>query len=170
MPRLALPPLLALLAAGCGGIVVSRELAQVKPAEVIYDDLCRLQPWFDGLSRDPRLAPAIVSATEIEHARSDGAMGGRDTFRFEPGPARDQFLRLLAAHYTRLPPELGRARRLELEVEWASRAAVKRAVTDRSATLIIDGRGRDLPYHVCLSDFVYGEPLYRTRRDLRGGR
>ena len=56
----------------------------------------------------------------------------------------------------------------ELEVRWAEKAGVKRVVTDQDAQIYIDGKDDYLPYHVCLSEFIFGAPLYKQRQALWG--
>ena len=53
---------------------------------------------------------------------------------------------------------------LELEVSWAQKAGVKRVVTTDEARVMVGAKSWYLPYHVCLSDMLFGEELYDTRR------
>jgi hypothetical protein len=41
-------------------------------------------------------------------------------------------------------------------------------VTDEDAAMTIGPETFSLPYHVCLSELIYGEPLYRQRRVMWG--
>jgi hypothetical protein len=41
-------------------------------------------------------------------------------------------------------------------------------VTDEEAEMTVGGETSTLPYHVCLSELLYGEPLYRQRRVMWG--
>ena len=66
--------------------------------------------------------------------------GGRETYAFDAGPARDELVRVLRANWSGLPPALRSAKALGLQVEWARKASVRRAVTDRAATLRAEGR------------------------------
>jgi hypothetical protein len=71
---------------------------------------------------------------------------------------------LLTTNWGRLPPEVEKASALDLEVRWAEKAGVKRVVTTEDAVLGLGSRDVSLPYHVCLSDLLFGEELYKTRR------
>jgi hypothetical protein len=50
----------------------------------------------------------------------------------------------------------------------AEKAGVRRVVTTEDAQITYDGTTSSLPYHICLSELLYGAPLYKTRRDLLG--
>ena len=41
-------------------------------------------------------------------------------------------------------------------------------ITDEDAEMTIGTETFSLPYHVCLSELIYGEPLYRQRRVMWG--
>jgi hypothetical protein len=76
--------------------------------------------------------------------------------------------RVLNENWRRLPETLATTEKIEIEVRWAERAGVKRIVTDQDAEIFIDGRDYFLPYHVCLSEFLFGAPLYKQRQVLWG--
>jgi hypothetical protein len=46
---------------------------------------------------------------------------------------------------------------------------VRRVVTGIDAELILPDQSFPLPYHVCLSELLFGEPLYHQRREMTGG-
>jgi hypothetical protein len=154
-----------LLAAGCG-VTVKRSLADVKPNEVVFDDLCGLQEYFDAL-KDPRLAPPSEAfARDIESDEKGRPMGGRKRFRFENEFQLHYLRRLLDTNWTSVPMEVARASKIELEVSWSEKGGVARVVTDEDAQLAVGPKSWALPYHVCLSDFLFGEQLYDTRRAM----
>ena len=159
--RLRLALLLVPLA-GCG-LSARADLAKIPPGTVVFDDACRLQPWFDRLRADPSLAPQHIQSMEMDGASGGGPAAGRDTFRFDKGPAREELEKVLAAHFTRIPPTLGRAKHVDVEITWARKAGVKRALTDKDGHLFLDGKSYSLPYHVCVGDLIYGETLYAFR-------
>jgi hypothetical protein len=76
--------------------------------------------------------------------------------------------RVLNDNWARLPDELPTAKKIEIEGRWAERAGVKRLVTDQDAVLFVDGQETYLPYQVCLSEFMFGAPLYKQRQVLMG--
>jgi hypothetical protein len=53
-------------------------------------------------------------------------------------------------------------------VRWAEKAGIRRVVTDQDAELFIGPQSYYLPYHVCLSELLYGAPLYKQRQVLWG--
>jgi hypothetical protein len=93
---------------------------------------------------------------------------GRTQFLFETDFQLDEVFRVLDENWKRLPPGLDTTAAIELEVYWVERAGVKRVVSDRDATLFFDGRSYSLPYNVCLSELLFGRPLYQQRTIARG--
>jgi hypothetical protein len=154
-----------LLAAECAP-VVKRDLSQVPPGRVGYDDLCGLQDYFDDLSTKSAMPPTIVTATEIEKVRADSPLAGRSRFAFESDYQLAAVRRVLRDNWRRLPEGVETAPRIELEVEWSARSGLRRVVTNRDADLILGPVRSPLPYQVCLSELLFGEPLYRRRRDV----
>jgi hypothetical protein len=158
----------ALVAAvGCG-IGIGRDLRDVPTQQVIYDDDCKVQDYFDDLARGDVHPPAIVASKEVEHATGAQPTGGITTFAFEEDPQLKVLHRVLEENWKKLPPKLMAAKRVELQVKWAERAGVRRVVTTEDAEIRYDDTSSYLPYHVCLSEFLFGAPLYRTRRELLG--
>ena len=156
------PLTLLLVLAGCGpGIAVRRDLSHLPPGRVGYDDLCQLQDYFDALEIRRYGPPEVLSSFDLSSGRNSA---GRVRLVFAAPFQRDELKRILAANYRALPPSWERAPRLEIEALWAEQASVLRLVTDRPATLFIDGVPHELPPHPCLSDLLFGEPLYRQRR------
>jgi hypothetical protein len=150
---------------GCG-ITVARDLSATKPGEVVFDDMCGLQEYFDDL-RDSTIAPPReVAAQEMASAENGKAVGGKTRFRFETEFQLHHLRKMLATNWGSLPKEVENASSLDVEVRWSEKAGVKRVVTDETATLGVGQMNHTLPYHVCLSDLLFGEDLYRTRRTV----
>jgi hypothetical protein len=152
-------------AGGCGGVKVKRHLATVPPSQVIYGDMCGLQQYFDVLESGKEQPPATAAINDTE---TDGleANGGKIIFAFQ-GPFQLATLRrVLEQNWTKLPPALAAAHRVEIEVYWARKAGVQRAATTHDAVMKLGAQNHYLPYHHCLSDLLFGSPLYRTRREL----
>ena len=45
---------------------------------------------------------------------------------------------------------------------------MRRVANDSDPELVVDGVATSLPYHVCLSELLFGEPLYGRRRAMLG--
>lgn len=164
-----IPPSLILLAL-LGGCAISAkpELGRIEPQKVVLDDACELQPYFDTLAAAKVKPPVPLFANDLEREGATHASGGRARFGFETDFTLGHLRRLLNAHWDKVPPEVLAAPNVVLEVEWAYRVGVRRLVTDADAHVTVPGRTWKLAYHVCLNDLLYGEALYRTRRELFG--
>jgi hypothetical protein len=155
-------------AIGCG-IRVGRDLGQMQPQAVIYDDICKVQDYFDAVATGQEKEPAVLTSTDIVKGLDGGAMGGRATFSFQTDAQLRLIRRVLNDNWEKLPDKLMKsAQRIDLEVKWAQKAGVRRVVTTEDAQISYDGTTAHLPYHICLSELLFGAPLYRTRRDLLG--
>jgi hypothetical protein len=160
---------LSLVLVGCG-ILVSRDLSAVPPGQVGFDDMCGLQAYFDALEIKTSPAPRVVSALDLEGGSSGGkpVRGGRERFAFENDFQLRQLKRVLTENWRRLPDQLANASEIEIEVRWAEKADTKRVVTDGESEIAVGSASWGLPYHPCLSELLYGEPLYRQRRAIWG--
>jgi hypothetical protein len=160
---------LALVLVGCG-IVVSRDLSAVPPGQVGFDDMCGLQGYFDALEIKTSPAPRVVSALDLEGITSAGKpmRGGRERFAFENDFQLRQLKRVLSENWRRLPDQLANAHEIEIEAKWAEKAGTKRVITEGDSEIAVGNMSWDLPYHPCLSELLYGEPLYRQRRAIWG--
>jgi hypothetical protein len=155
-------------AVGCG-IGIGRDLRSMPPPAVIYDDVCKVQDYFDAVTVGSAQLPAVARSSEIERiSTKKQAPGGVTTFVFE-GPAQLELLRrVLKDNWNKLPEKLLAAPRVELQVKWAEKAGVRRVVTEEDAQITYGERTGYLPYHICLSELLFGAPLYKTRRELLG--
>jgi hypothetical protein len=157
---------LLVLAVGCG-IAVRRDLSAIPAGQVGFDDMCGLQGYFDALEIKTVPPPRLVSALDLEANKGGKVVqGGQERYAFE-----DQFLlthlrRVLNENWRRLPEPIENAKAIEIEVKWSEKAGTKRVVTDQPAELSIGGETWPLPYHPCLSELLYGAPLYRQRREI----
>ena len=150
-------------------IAVRRDLAKVPAGQVGFDDMCGLQEYFDALEIGTSPPPRIVSAVDLEGG-SDGKKmrGGKERFAFENDFQLKHLRRVLNENWSRLPDQVPSADKIEIEVNWSEKAGAKRVVTDREAELGVGGETFGLPYQPCLSELLYGEPLYRQRRAMWG--
>ena len=155
-----------LVSAACAP-AIRRDLSQIPAGRVGFDDLCGVQTYFDRLAMKIGEPPAVVSATEVQ---GRGQPQGRSRFRFETEFQLQAVRQILAENWKRLPDDITTASRIDIEVRWAERSGVRRVVTNEDAELTVGGSPSPLalPYHVCLSELLFGEPLYQQRRVALG--
>ncbi len=133
--------------------------------------MCGLQEYFDALQINTSPPPRVVNALDLEGQSANGGKqvrGGRETFAFENDFQLKTLRRVLHDNWKRLPEKLDSADHVEIEVKWSEKAGTKRVVTDAEAQMMIGSETVDLPYHPCLSELLYGEPLYKQRRLMWG--
>jgi hypothetical protein len=131
--------------------------------------MCGVQPYFDAIEGGTGTEPAVASSQESEGGDGTKTVrGGRSRFVFDTDFQLDELGRVLGENWRRLPPGLDTTPEVDLDVRWSERAGVKRVVTDQDATLTFDGRSYPLPYQVCLSELLFGRPLYAQRTIARG--
>jgi hypothetical protein len=75
---------------------------------------------------------------------------------------------VLDENWKDLPSRLRVAHQIQINVNWSERAGLRRVANNSDPELVVDGIATSLPYHVCLSELLFGEPLYRQRRELLG--
>ena len=131
--------------------------------------MCGLQEYFDALEIKTSPPPRVVSSLDLE-GLSEGkrVKGGKERFAFDNDFQLKHVRRVLNENWRRLPESVDTAPKIEIEVRWSEKAGAKRVVTDQEAELTVGGETVGLPYHVCLSELLYGEPLYRQRRAMWG--
>jgi hypothetical protein len=149
--------------------LIKRDLSTIPQGQIGFDDMCGLQDYFDGLEAKVSREPVVVSSLDLEGGDGKKTMrGGRARLLFEGNYLVKNGKRVLNENWMRLPEELEKAEKFEVEVRWAERAGVRRVVTDEDAELIVGNTTASLPYHVCLSEWLYGAPLYKQRQLLWG--
>ena len=153
-----------ILPMGCGSLMVKRDMSATKPGTVVYDDLCGLQDYFDGMKDSTIATPREVFAQDLLSDENGQAVGGSARFRYDTDFQLHHVRKLLTSNWANVPEAVGNAPAVELEVRWSKRAGVKRVITEEAAALIVANKRWELPYQACLSDFVFGEDLYNTRR------
>ncbi|HVV48632.1 MAG TPA: hypothetical protein VHO06_03150 [Polyangia bacterium] len=157
-----------LSAVGCG-IAIRRDLSAIPPGQVGFDDMCGLQDYFDALEIKTAPAPRVVSALDLEGESGGKVMhGGKERYAFDNDFQLKHLRRVLSENWKRLPDALATANEVEIEVHWSEKAGTKRVVTDQDAEVSAGGQTWPLPYHPCLSELIYGAPLYRQRREMWG--
>jgi lambda repressor-like predicted transcriptional regulator len=159
---------LLVLAVGCG-IAIRRDLSAIPPGQVGFDDMCGLQGYFDAIEIKTSPAPRVVSALDMEGASSGRTLrGGKERFAFENDFQLTHLKRVLNENWRRLPDQIAKATEIEIEVKWAEKAGLKRVTTEEESEIAVGTESWSLPYHPCISELLYGEPLYRQRREIWG--
>ena len=159
--------ILGVAALACG-VGIQRDLSAIPPGQIGFDDMCGLQGYFDALEVKAAKPPVQVSAVELENDAKRPVRGGKALIAFSGDFQLGHLRRVLNENWKRLPEPVATAKKIELEVYWSEKAGVRRVVTERDAEMIINRQSHPLPYHVCLSELLYGEPLYRQRRETLG--
>jgi hypothetical protein len=158
----------AFAAVACG-IAIKRDLSTIPQGQVGFDDMCGLQDYFDALEAKVAREPVVASSLDLEGGDGQKTIrGGKARLVFQGDFLLKHARRVLTENWRRLPEELATADKLEIEVRWAEKAGVRRVVTDQDAELFIGPQAYYLPYHVCLSELLYGAPLYKQRQVLWG--
>lgn len=132
--------------------------------------MCGLQGYFDAIEIKTSPAPRVVSALDLEGASSGGKImrGGKERFAFENDFQLTHLKRVLNENWRRLPEQIAKASEIEIEVKWAEKAGLKRVTTEEESEIAVGTESWSLPYHPCISELLYGEPLYRQRREVWG--
>jgi hypothetical protein len=159
-----LPPLLA---AGCG-VSLRRDLSGMPPGSVIYDDMCGVQAYHDAIEGGTAKPPRVVRSTDVQKQDGSRPIGGRTVFAFDDEFNLTQLRRVLGENWQRLPVSLLTAPHVELDILWSEKAGVRRVVTTDDVPISDGHKTLYLPYQICLSELLYGGPLYKTRRSMLG--
>src|SRR5438045_6100868 len=96
------------------------------PQAVIYDDVCKVQDYFDAVALGQEKPPLVVTASDVQRATDHEAAGGITTFAFESDPKLRLVRRVLTDNWSKLPEKLPKASRITLRVKWAEKAGVRR--------------------------------------------
>ena len=152
---------------GCA-VGVRRDLAKIPPREIIFDDQCHVQDYFDDLARGRERPPALVHSDEIQTSESEKTLGGRSSYLFEENTSLPALRRLLLENWKPLPAEVMTASQVEVDVRWAEKLSSRWAVTDENVELRAAGKTISLAPHPCLTSFLFGRTLYERRRELIG--
>jgi hypothetical protein len=151
------------------GIAIKRDLATIPQGQVGFDDMCGLQDYFDSLEAKVAREPTVATSLDLEGGDGQRTVrGGRARLVFEGDFLVKHARRVLEENWRRLPESLASATKIEIEARWAEKAGIKRVLTNEDAELIVGGESYTLPYHVCLSELLYGAPLYKQRQVLFG--
>ena len=107
-----------------------------------------------------------MSALDLEGQKAGKAVrGGQERFAFENDFLLKHLRRVLNENWRRLPEPIAAASQIEIEVKLVREGGHQaRRHRPGPAEMFIGRQSWDLPYHACLSELLYGEPLYRQRR------
>jgi hypothetical protein len=152
---------------GCA-VGVRRNLAKTSPNEVIFDDHCHLQDYFDNLARQRDKPPELVRSDEIQSSDSEKTLGGRSAYRFGEATSLPALRRLLVENWKPLPAAVMAAPEVEVEVRWCEKVGTRWAVNDENVTLRAAGKTVSLASHPCMTAFLFGQSLFERRRELVG--
>ena len=159
--------LVAAVLVGCA-VGVRRNLAKTPPSEVIFDDQCHLQDYFDDLARGRDKPPALVRSDEIQTSASEKTLGGRSAYLFGDNTSLPALRRLLVENWKPLPAAVTAASQIEVEVRWCDKVGTRWVVSDENVTLHAAGKTVALAPHPCLTAFLFGQALYEWRCELVG--
>ena len=161
------PLLVAAALVGCA-VGVRRNLAKTSPNEVIFDDHCHLQDYFDNLARQRDKPPELVRSDEIQSSDSEKTLGARSAYRFGEATSLPALRRLLVENWKALPAAVMAAPEVEVEVRWCEKVGTRWAVNDENVTLRAAGKTYALASHPCMTAFLFGQALFERRRELVG--
>jgi hypothetical protein len=159
--------LVAAALVGCA-LGVRRDLAKNPPNQVIFDDQCHLQDYFDDLARGREGPPVLVRSGEIQTSATDKTLGGRSAYLFGENTSLPALRRLLEENWKPFPAVVLTASQVEVEVLWAEKVSTRWVVTDENVTLRAVGKTFVLAPHPCLTALLFGQPLFERRRELLG--
>ena len=159
--------LVAAALVGCA-VGVCRDLAKTPPSEVIFDDQCHLQDYFDDLARGRDRPPALVRSDEIQTSESEKTLGGRSAYLLGENTSLLALRRLLLENWRPLPAAVMAAPEIEVEVRWAEKVSTRWVVSDENVHLRVAGKTYALLPHPCLTAFLFGQALFERRRELVG--
>jgi hypothetical protein len=146
---------------------IKRDLSKVPAGQIGFDDLCGLQTYYDDIESKRELPPTLVDSTEFEAQKGGHALRtGRTRFAFQGRTQLAQLRRVLDENWSRMPESVAQAPRLDLDVYWSERDGLRRVSSSKDAVVIAGSDEVVLPYHVCLSELLYGAPLYHQRREV----
>ena len=137
------------------------------PSDVVFDDLCGLQEYFDAL-KDSSPGAALRDLRARHDRRREG---GAPWAGASASASRTSSSSTTCASCSRTTGRRSRSRwprprAWSWRSAWSEKAGVARVVTNEEALLSVGPKTWALPYHVCLSDLLFGEPLYDSRRAM----
>jgi hypothetical protein len=152
---------------GCA-VGVRRNLAKTSPSQVIFDDQCHLQDYFDDLARGRDKPPALVHSDEIQTSESEKTLGGRSAYLFGENTSLPALRRLLLENWKPLPAAVMAAPEIDVEVRWCEKLSTRWVVSDENVQLRAAGKSYALASHPCMTAFLFGQALFERRRELVG--
>jgi hypothetical protein len=157
----------AVATVGCS-VGVRRDLSRTSPNEVIFDDHCHLQDYFDDMARGLESPPALIRSDEIETVDTEKTLGGRNAYRFGENSSLKAFRKILMENWKPVPPEILQADQVDVEVRWCEKVGTRWVVNDDKVALSGGGKAVSMAPHPCLTSFLFGKDLYERRREVLG--
>ncbi|MBW2732173.1 MAG: hypothetical protein JRH20_07245 [Deltaproteobacteria bacterium] len=163
--------LLALLvcvsSAGCGPSLKRDEVFKPKRVrEVMFNDECQLQSYFDAAPTPPKLLTQQNVSTDPRFAV------GEATFELTNPKNLKVFWTILRLLYTKIPPLPATAKKIAVDLRYhlvGERTALPigaKTKVEVQMNANADHLELDLPYHPCVGAFFYGREHYRIRARL----
>jgi len=152
---------------GCA-VGVRRDLSTIAPSDVIFDDQCHLQDYFDDLALGREKPPALLRSDEIQKVDNEKTLGGMSTYRFGENTSLPALRRLLAENWKPVPAEVLKTSEVDLEVRWCEKLGTRWVVNDENVEVRAAGKVVTLSSHPCLTSLLFGQPLFERRRELLG--
>ncbi len=152
---------------GCA-VGVRRDLSKTSPNEVIFDDHCQLQEYFDDVARGLQSPPAMIRSDEIQTVDTEKTLGGRSAYRLAANSSLKPFRKLLMENWQPVPAEIMQSDEVEVEVRWCEKLGARWVVNDDKVELKGGGKAVALAPHPCLTSFLFGKDLYDRRREILG--
>lgn len=145
-----------------------RDLSKTPPNEVIFDDHCQLQDYFDDVARGLQSPPTVIRSDEIQTVDSEKTLGGRSAYRLAANTSLKPFQKLLTENWKPVPAEILQSDEVEVEVRWCEKLGTRWVVNDDNVELKGGGKVVALAPHPCLTSFLFGKNLYERRREVLG--
>jgi hypothetical protein len=160
------------------GPASKRDLSQIPQRQISFDDLCRLQAYFDQRNHSPARAFRVIDETqstiETTVVEDDGRQRtrtvevGTGEYEITDRPARRRLQQLLDEEYDRVP-DLGllqRGARVRVRVRFWLSNAVRRLVPESPITITGPLGSASIPFNPCVGEFLFGSEVYRMRRRI----
>ena len=160
---------------GCGP-TVRHALPTNDQRHITYEDLCRLQDWYDQrvAAHTPPFRVMNEQSTETadrapdENGRLRHVALGEGTYLIAGREDRIRFDRLLRDEYSDLPPLALTAPEgnVQVHVSFWQTGSIRRIRPDVEVTLEFDGHSHELPSHPCVGEFLFGTQAYAMRHNV----
>ena len=174
-PPLALARVLVFGLVSACGPAVRHDLGSVPQTAITFDDMCRLQDYFDQRVATHGAPYRAIDEQSTETTREERDERGRmrpvvtgeGTYVIAARSDRVRFRRLLRDEYSRLPDDLGLTgaeAQVRVRLNWWQSGGIRRVRNDSPVVITRGDRTVQLPPHPCVGEFLFGESAYVMRR------